>query len=159
MNKKELFLVCIGCFFTSVSSMAEPPPRYIAQQKEEAPLIIKGVVVGHEIIEKIKCTETAPESLCTANALHVSEVDGQVGFITIDIKQVMRANSNLKYLKIGNHIKMKYDISPAFTIGRSRNSRLILGLTSNDLATFYLNHNEEKGYFESVTQDSVMIEK
>lgn len=159
MNKKELFLVCICCFFTSVSSMAAPPPGYVAQQKEEAQLIIKGVVIAHEVVEILKCTETAPESLCSSNTLHVSEVDGQVGFVTIEIKQVMRANSNLMHLNIGDHIKMRYHILPAYTPSHSLNSRSLLDLTSNDLAIFYLNHNDEKGYYESVAQGSVMIEK
>ncbi len=151
--KKQIFIsgLIIGLFFCSIS-IALPPPKYVKAQKEQAQLIVTGTIIARKIIKKIKCTdvEIGSKNWCSSRFS-----DGQIGFATIKIKQVVRNRSNLLTLNAGDTVRLRYSIAPASMPKTWLNSQGLLTLTLNDLVKFWLDFNEKENYFESVAYGSI----
>jgi hypothetical protein len=81
VSKRISTLVLMSILLLNFRSFALPPPGYVEQQKEDAQLIINGVIVGHEVcnviaLGKARCLLQG-ESPCRVRANHspVSSVD------------------------------------------------------------------------------------
>ncbi len=152
-----IFLIC----YSNGNAVALPPPEYVENQKEKASLIIDGVIVSRQILETIGCDEYGSKYWCESNPFdgYFSDqplgVDGQVGFLTIEIKKVITNKTNLTQLSSGDTIKMKYSIAPASVVGTWLNSRGLLRLSKDDLARFWLECDKDGEYFVSVAYGAV----
>ena len=140
--KRILFIGLLFNLCIYSSGFALPPPGYVENKKEEAQLVVVGVITANEKTEII------------GN-------DGQRGYLICEIQKVIKSIAPPP--NIGEKIKIKYSIPPASVVGVWSDTlpRSILRLTSNDLVKFYLNNDDsdENSFLPAASIGSVELPK